>query len=116
VHHRSSFLDEFHLPFNFQLIETPWDAVAVQAFVDAFEQALPVGAWPNYVLGNHDRPRLATRYGTKQVRIAAMLLLTLRGTPTLYYGDELGMAVSDLVLRPHEGVVIDVGAQAAADC
>jgi alpha-glucosidase len=90
--------DEFHLPFNFQLIETPWDAVAVQAFVDAFEAALPPGAWPNYVLGNHDRPRLATRYGTEQARIAAMLLLTLRGTPTLYYGDEVGM--TDVALPP----------------
>ena len=43
------------------------------------------------MLGNHDRPRLASRLGAGQARVAAMLLLTLRGTPTLYYGDELGM-------------------------
>jgi alpha-glucosidase len=43
------------------------------------------------VLGNHDRPRVASRVGTEQARVAAMLLLTLRGTPTLYYGDEIGM-------------------------
>jgi alpha-glucosidase len=52
---------------------------------------LPQGAWPNWVLGNHDRPRLASRVGPEQARVAAMLLATLRGTPTLYYGDELGM-------------------------
>ena len=50
------------------------------------------GAWPNWVLGNHDRPRVASRVGRDQARVAAMLLLTLRGTPTLYYGDEIGMA------------------------
>lgn len=52
---------------------------------------MPPGGWPNWVLGNHDRPRLASRLGVEQVRIAAMLLLTLRGTPTLYYGEEIGM-------------------------
>jgi alpha-glucosidase len=56
------------------------------------EAALPDFAWPNYVLGNHDRMRLATRFGGQaQARVAAMMLLTLRGTPTLYYGDELGL-------------------------
>ena len=52
---------------------------------------MPAGAWPNWVLGNHDRPRVASRVGPEQARVAAMLLLTLRGTPTLYYGDEIGM-------------------------
>ncbi len=52
---------------------------------------MPAGAWPNWVLGNHDKPRIASRVGVAQARVAAMLLLTLRGTPTLYYGDELGM-------------------------
>jgi alpha-glucosidase len=52
---------------------------------------LPDGGWPNWVLGNHDRPRLASRIGRAQARIAAMLLLTLRGTPTIYYGEEIGM-------------------------
>jgi alpha-glucosidase len=52
---------------------------------------LPVGAWPNWVMGNHDQPRIATRIGRAQARVAAMLLLTLRGTPTMYYGDEIGM-------------------------
>jgi alpha-glucosidase len=59
--------------------------------IDAYEAALPAGGWPNWVLGNHDRARIASRIGDAQSRIAAMLLLTLRGTPTLYYGDEIGM-------------------------
>ncbi|HEY9026391.1 MAG TPA: DUF3459 domain-containing protein, partial [Burkholderiaceae bacterium] len=49
------------------------------------------GAAPNWVLGNHDRARIASRVGPRMARLAAMLLLTLRGTPTLYYGEEIGM-------------------------
>jgi alpha-glucosidase len=87
-----------HLPFNFQLLFTSWKASSVAALIDEYEQALPTGAWPNWVLGNHDQPRIATRVGTNQARIAAMLLLTLRGTPTLYYGDEIGM--QDVPMTP----------------
>jgi alpha-glucosidase len=84
-------LDHFHLPFNFHLIGTRWDAAALRAVIDEYEAALPHGAWPNWVLGNHDRSRIASRVGPAQARVAAVLLCTLRGTPTLYYGDELGM-------------------------
>ncbi len=80
-----------HLPFNFQLLSTPWNARELARLVAEYERLLPSGAWPNWVLGNHDRPRIASRVGPAQARVAAMLLLTLRGTPTLYYGDELGM-------------------------
>jgi alpha-glucosidase len=80
-----------HLPFNFHLIFAEWDAAAIAALVEEYEAALPAGAWPNWVLGNHDQPRVASRVGAEQARAAAMLLLTLRGTPTLYYGDEIGM-------------------------
>ena len=80
-----------HLPFNFALIPTPWSARAVAKLIDDYETALPPGAWPNWVLGNHDRQRIASRVGAEQARVAAMLLLMLRGTPTLYYGDEIGM-------------------------
>ena len=79
------------LPFNFHLLTTPWEAEAIAALVERYEAALPDGAWPNWVLGNHDRPRIASRLGVAQARVAAILLLTLRGTPTLYYGDEIGM-------------------------
>jgi alpha-glucosidase len=80
-----------HLPFNFQLIRLPWKAREIAAAVERYEALLPSYAWPNWVLGNHDKPRIATRAGTAQARVAAMLLLTLRGTPTMYYGDEIGM-------------------------
>jgi alpha-glucosidase len=80
-----------HLPFNFALVTLAWDAPTIRAAIGAYEAALPAGAWPNWVLGNHDQPRVATRVGAAQARVAAMLLLTLRGTPTLYYGDELGL-------------------------
>jgi alpha-glucosidase len=81
-----------HLPFNFQLVEAPWDARSLATLIDGYEAALPPGGWPNWVLGNHDRPRIAAKRGEAQARVAAMLLLTLRGTPTLYYGDEIGLA------------------------
>lgn len=84
-------LDELHMPLNFGLIGVLWQASAVRQLVDAIEAALPPKAWPNYVLGNHDEHRVTTRIGQKQARVAMMLLLTLRGTPTLYYGDEIGM-------------------------
>ena len=80
-----------HLPFNFQLIFAPWTAQAISRIVAQYEAALPARGWPNWVLGNHDQKRIATRVGIAGARIAAMLLLTLRGTPTLYYGDELGL-------------------------
>jgi alpha-glucosidase len=79
------------LPFNFHLISTPWKAEAIAALIERYEAALPDGGWPNWVLGNHDRSRVASRVGPAQAGVAAMLLLTLRGTPTIYYGDEIGM-------------------------
>lgn len=92
-------LDEVHLPFNFQFVTLPtWEASIVRRVVDDYEAALPSGAWPNWVLGNHDRSRIASRVGRDQAFIAHMLLLTLRGTPTCYYGDELGM--QDVAIPP----------------
>ena len=84
-------LDEIHFPVNFTLLGAAWEADQIRNLVEELEAALPEGAWPNYVLGNHDDHRIKTRYGPEQARIAAMLLLTLRGTPILYYGDEIGM-------------------------
>jgi alpha-glucosidase len=84
-------LDGVHLPFNFSLISTSWHAPSIAALIGEYEAALPAHGWPNWVLGNHDRPRIAGRVGPEQARIAAVLLLTLRGTPTVYYGDEIGM-------------------------
>ncbi len=83
--------DELHMLFNFSMLYAPWEASEFRQLVDDLEASLPEGAWPNYVLGNHDEPRMVHRFGAQACRIAAMLLLTLRGTPTIYYGDELGM-------------------------
>ncbi len=80
-----------HLPFNFQLLTLPWNAIAISNAISEYEGALPQKAWPNWVLGNHDQPRITSRVGLDQAKVAAMLLLTLRGTPTIYYGDEIGM-------------------------
>ncbi|MEI9849507.1 MAG: alpha-amylase family glycosyl hydrolase [Sphingomonas sp.] len=95
-----------HLPFNFQLIGARWDAREIAHRIAKYEGMLPPGGWPNWVLGNHDRPRVATRVGAEQARVAMLLLLTLRGTPTIYYGDELGMEdvpiPPDLVQDPRE--------------
>ncbi|RYY47391.1 MAG: DUF3459 domain-containing protein [Sphingomonadales bacterium] len=88
-----------HLPFNFQMIGARWDARSIARMIADYEAALPPGGWPNWVLGNHDRPRVASRVGPDQARVAMMLLLTLRGTPTLYYGDEIGM--EDVAIPPH---------------
>jgi alpha-glucosidase len=91
-------LDGAHLPFNFRLLQSPWNARAIATLIDRYERALPAGGWPNWVLGNHDIARIASRVGPLQARVAAVLLLTLRGTPTMYYGDELGM--TDTTIPP----------------
>src|SRR4029450_659157 len=69
----------------------PCPAGGIPGFVDRYLAVLPHGAWPNWVLGNHDTPRVASRLGPAQARVAAMLLLTLPGTPILYQGEELGL-------------------------
>ena len=96
-----------HLPFNFALLSAKWNARHIAGLIDSYEAALPKGGWPNWVLGNHDRTRIASRVGPPQAAVAAMLLLTLRGTPTLYYGDEIGMTqASILPHRVHDPVAL----------
>jgi alpha-glucosidase len=83
--------DTIQVPFNFGLLSAAWNARGIATFVDRYLAALPAGAWPNWVLGNHDIARVASRLGPAQARVAAMLLLTLPGTPILYQGEELGL-------------------------
>ena len=85
--------DEIHVPFNFHLTYSPWTADAVRAAVEGVQGVLPPGAWASWVLGNHDQPRFASpcRAGPAQAKVGMLLLLTLRGTPTIYYGEEIGM-------------------------
>jgi alpha-glucosidase len=98
--HDSGLLQGVQLPFNFHLIGAHWQATSIDRLVRDYEAALPPGGAPNWVLGNHDKPRIASRVGAEGARLAAMLLLTLRGTPTLYYGDELGL--TDVPIPPAE--------------
>jgi len=94
--------DELHLAFNFSFLRAPWSAAAFRAEVETFERLLPPGAWPDYTLSNHDNPRAVSRYapdgdlqrGRRRARVGALMLLTLRGTPFLYYGEEIGLADS----------------------
>jgi alpha-glucosidase len=85
--------DELHLAFNFPALFAPWEAAAWREQIERVTEALaPRAAWPTWVLSNHDNPRHRTRYGSEaRARAAAVLLLTLRGTPFLYAGEELGL-------------------------
>ena len=84
------------IPFNFGLINAAWDTPTLHKLIADYLAALPPGATPTWVLGNHDRPRIASRVGEAQAKVAAMLLLTLGGSPTIYYGDEIGLADVDI--------------------
>ena len=95
---------ELHLAFNFHPLFAPWKASAWRRQIDHVEAMLaPGGWWPTWVLSNHDNPRHRTRYGSEaRARAAALLLLTLRGTPFLYAGEELGL--EDAVIPPERRV------------
>ncbi|TGL02941.1 alpha-glucosidase [Leptospira levettii] len=88
--------DELHLAFNFMFLFSPWKAERFYQIVKDFESALGEDNWPNYTLSNHDFPRHITRYEKgdetlDRAKLAACMMLTLRGTPFLYYGEEIGM-------------------------
>jgi alpha-glucosidase len=84
-----------HQAFDFRLLECKWDARRFQQVIQSWENALSEGSWPNYVLGNHDTRHPATRLGRgendERLKVINAMLFTLRGTPFLYYGDEIGM-------------------------
>jgi alpha-glucosidase len=83
------------LAFNFEFTNQPWRAGAFAGAIARCEAALGEAGWPCYVLSNHDVPRHVSRYGgrfaVERAKLAAAMLLTLRGTPFLYYGEEIGM-------------------------
>lgn len=92
-----------HLPFNFFLIMEPartkLDANVFRSVIEASEKALQ-GRWTTYVLSNHDNPRHFDRYGDGKhndliAKLTATMLLTLRGSPFLYYGEEIGMTTTE---------------------
>jgi alpha-glucosidase len=90
--------DQLHLAFNFPALHCPWEAGRWRAEIQgAYDLMDPIDAWPTWVLSNHDVPRHGTRYDTTaRARAAAVLLLTLRGTPFLYMGEELGLQDADV--------------------
>ena len=86
--------DELGLAFNFNFISAPFEATAMRAIVEETEAVLPPGAWPAWTGSNHDMFRFPTRWAEDdpaKVRLALLMLLSLRGTPVLYQGDEIGM-------------------------
>jgi alpha-glucosidase len=99
--------DELHLVFNFRSLDVGWDAAGWVDLIDDIGRELPAGAWPTWVLGNHDEKRVRTRLGSlRRSEVLALLTLTLHGTPFVYAGDELGLA--DAVV-PADRVVDVVG-------
>ena len=91
-----------HLVFDFTLISVPWSAAAFARAIEERRSAFGEDRWPANVLSNHDQPRQASRFeppgspsasaeGDARAKVAAVLLLALRGTPFLYYGEEIGL-------------------------
>jgi alpha-glucosidase len=89
-----------HAPYNFNLLALPWSPGAYQSFIDEYEAAVGAEEWPNYVLGDPDQPRLAARLGHERARLLALMQLTLRGLPVVYYGDELGLEADARAAMP----------------
>jgi alpha-glucosidase len=103
--------DQLDLAHNFVFLHRPWEAQAIRASVEDFEQLAEQAAWPAWFLSNHDHSRVATRFadapgsGERRARLAALLTTTLRGTPFIYQGEEL--ALPDAEIPPER--IVDVG-------
>jgi alpha-glucosidase len=87
---------ELHLPLNLSWTWAKWQADAIGPMTAEYQAHVAGRGWPTTMLDTHDQPRIAARAGVEQARVAALLLLTQRGTPTLYYGDEIGMRGVDI--------------------
>lgn len=96
--------DKLHAAFNFDFLFRKFSAADFAQGIQVWERALGENGWPNYVLSNHDQPRSATRYARGEddarAKVVLGMLLTLRGTPFIYYGEEIGMR--DVSLRREE--------------
>jgi alpha-glucosidase len=102
--------DQLHLAHNFAFLELPWDAEAFRTSIDDFEALASDTAWPAWFLSNHDTPRVASRYdhdghGPARARAVLLMLYTLRGTPFIYQGEELGLP--DATIPPDRVVDVD---------
>ncbi|MBN2047062.1 MAG: alpha-glucosidase, partial [Anaerolineaceae bacterium] len=100
-----------HAAFNFDFAHSSWFARQFAKAILDWESVLDQEQWPNYVLGNHDLTRTATRYTRNEnddrLKVAAGMLLTLRGTPFIYYGEEIGMR--DISIRRREDILDPIG-------
>jgi alpha-glucosidase len=101
--------DELHMAHNFVFLRLPWQAGTIRASVEEFESLAEPAAWPAWFLANHDHPRVASRFsdgdpatGQRRARSALLLTSTLRGTPFVYQGEELGLPDAEI---PPEAVV-----------
>ena len=97
--------DELHLSFNFPPLDAPWDPLVFRSCIREVERLMqPAHVWPTWVLSNHDNRRQRSRYGGSmaRARAAGLLLLTLRGTPFVFQGEELGL--EDAVVLPERQV------------
>jgi alpha-glucosidase len=96
--------DALHLSFYLDFATRKWSAESFRESVDRLERLLPAGGWPCYYLSNHDLARHRTRLGkggdeAARAKVAAAMMLTLRGTPILYYGEETGMPRSKVTRK-----------------
>lgn len=101
--------DELNLAFNFMLLHSGFEARQLRRAIEESERLLPDDCWPVWTGGNHDTNRVASRWAggdARKARTALFMLLALRGTPFLYYGDELGMTDTDV---PEDRVLDPVG-------
>jgi alpha-glucosidase len=92
--------DELQLAFNFPFLRSPFHAEPLRQFVADTEAPLPEGAWPVWTGANRDRSRVPTRWAQnddRRIRLGLLMLLTLRGTPVIYYGDEIGMPDTPMI-------------------
>ncbi|XP_068184339.1 amino acid transporter heavy chain SLC3A1 isoform X2 [Antennarius striatus] len=93
MYYSTSLVKESDFPFNFYLLDLPQNTSGlwVRHLVNLWMANMPQGRWANWVVGNHDKSRIASSAGQTYTRVINMLLLTLPGTPTTYYGEEIGM-------------------------
>ncbi len=97
--------DQLHLAHNFVFVDLDWDAEAFRTSIDDFEALADRAAWPAWFLENHDKPRVASRFGPRAARAAGLMLYALRGTPFVYQGQELGLP--DTEIPPDRVVDVD---------
>uniref|UniRef100_A0A667XQF6 Amino acid transporter heavy chain SLC3A1 n=2 Tax=Myripristis murdjan TaxID=586833 RepID=A0A667XQF6_9TELE len=93
MYYGTTLVKESDFPFNFYLLDLPQNTSGlwVQHLVHLWMSNMPRGQWPNWVVGNHDKPRITSSAGRRYIHVINMLLLTLQGTATTYYGEEIGM-------------------------